>query len=244
MGINFFRLLFKGLTVFALALLFFLSLVGCGGGQLATSQADQGRPALPGGYEISPLPWPAKRPLTVQIIEDSQYPSFAELVQAAMQDWKPAVRLGPITYVTGGTDRPADIVVRVVDTVDPDNDRVVGQARCRTRYDQMEEVQIVVASGLDAYEVRRVIEHEFGHALGMPDHSPDSRDIMYYAPWLATVPSQADLFLVGWVNRVEAGVRPAPIGYGEDREPGHPIHRAVSDEEKEKEFICQIVAHD
>ena len=139
----------------------------------------------------SASPWPD--PVVVAVDPGPDDREYASFVRAATDLWE-ADAEEYAGYAVAYEVRPdaadADVVVRFVHDV-PDcggHDDAVGCAPVVTDAAQVDSpVSVYVATGLSDESTVRVLEHEFGHTLGLR-HDDEPRDVMRASTALSTTP--------------------------------------------------------
>lgn len=148
-------------------------------------------------------------------------------IQRANALWRDAVRYREFDIRLASSESDADVVFHF------DTDSVVSTAQCgapgsgagvtyfcldqtlayfvtlpllsgaagRVRFD------VRIRASLDADTFERIVAHEFGHVIGIGNHSDVNTDLMFGAPTV-DAPSAADAQTIRWVLHQETDIRP------------------------------------
>ncbi len=168
-------------------------------------------PGHSGGYAFSDVSgdifnWPGNR-LPVRFWADPRG-NMNALVQNAIDVWQDQFLYGEFTGVIVSDSAHADVQFTWADsappTVTPDpgppvkacggltqTDSVVGNQIYGAFHSSINLLMGSATPGQVEACVRRTVIHEMGHAMGILTEAPDSTDIMYFTPLIAT-PSAAD----------------------------------------------------
>ncbi|MBX9692983.1 MAG: matrixin family metalloprotease [Cyanobacteria bacterium] len=147
---------------------------------------------------------PSRMPLKVFINSGRGVAGYQQTYRArfmeSLQEWT-QVSGGRITFTMVSNPRAADITCTWTERLRQSNHSMeTGNTQTltrRSRYDgggtiERADISIATLSNTQSFpdeQMKRVALHEIGHAIGLQGHSPDPRDIMYFA----TSPLQTDL---------------------------------------------------
>jgi tetratricopeptide (TPR) repeat protein len=145
--------------------------------------------------------WPAtKMPLKVHIESGDGVagfdPRFGEILRTAFDEWSKASE-GKVTFRF--VDNSDDADIRCSWTSDPSQFKNRGEGgEAKTLYDpttgtvKTATIAILTVATIGLHKIsdnrmRFAALHEVGHALGLIEHSPNPRDIMFFAGWPADI---------------------------------------------------------
>ena len=126
-------------------------------------------------------------PITVYITPALQTTGYLPAIRYAMRQWE-AVSDGKVQFQESQVSEDADIWVRWGYSGVEKTDMTYGRAELTRHYAGDFSVEIILslpkpsmAATLSKEEIRTVCLHEFGHAIGLWGHSPDSLDVSFWA---------------------------------------------------------------